>query len=103
LSIILKHLEEAVWEGVDLIHLAQYRDQWLALVNIVINFEVSLNVGSVLTSWANSLEGLYCSFCAALIMQYALTIVTGYSCLLHSSILASAVGRVFLILLFYTY
>jgi hypothetical protein len=27
LSIILKHLEEAVWEGVDLIHLAQYRDQ----------------------------------------------------------------------------
>ena len=27
LSIILKHLEEAVWEGVDWIHLAQDRDQ----------------------------------------------------------------------------
>jgi hypothetical protein len=27
LSIILKHLEETVWEGVDLIHLAQDRDQ----------------------------------------------------------------------------
>jgi hypothetical protein len=27
LSIILKHLEEAVWEGIDRIHLAQDRDQ----------------------------------------------------------------------------
>jgi len=27
LSIILKHLEEAVWEGADWIHLAQDRDQ----------------------------------------------------------------------------
>jgi hypothetical protein len=27
LSIILKHLEEAVWEGVDWIHLAQDREQ----------------------------------------------------------------------------
>jgi hypothetical protein len=41
LSIILKHLEEAVWEGVDLIHLAQDRDQWQDLVNIVMSFEVS--------------------------------------------------------------
>jgi len=27
LSIMLKHLEEAVWEGVDWIHVAQDRDQ----------------------------------------------------------------------------
>jgi hypothetical protein len=27
LSIILKHLEEAVWEGIDRIHLTQDRDQ----------------------------------------------------------------------------
>jgi hypothetical protein len=103
LSIILKHLEEAVWEGIDRIHLTQDRDQWQALVNIVMSFEVSWNVGSVLTSWATSLEGLHCSFCTTLLMQYALTIAIGCGCLLHSSTFASAVGPVFLLLLFYTY
>jgi len=31
------HLKEIGWEGVDWIHLAQDRDQWLVLVNTVIN------------------------------------------------------------------
>jgi hypothetical protein len=30
-------LRETGWEGVDWIHLAQDRDQWLALVNTVMN------------------------------------------------------------------
>jgi len=32
-------LREA-WEGVDWMHLAQDRDQWSALVNIVMNLQV---------------------------------------------------------------
>jgi hypothetical protein len=31
---------EIEWEGVDWIHLAQDRDQWWALVNTVITFEL---------------------------------------------------------------
>jgi hypothetical protein len=34
------HLMEVGWEGVDCIHLAQDRDQWLALVNTVMNLRV---------------------------------------------------------------
>jgi hypothetical protein len=33
-------LGEIGWEGVDWIHLAQDRDQWRALVNTVMNFQV---------------------------------------------------------------
>jgi hypothetical protein len=39
--IILKWiLEEKGWEGMDGIHLAQDRDQWRAVVNTVMNFQV---------------------------------------------------------------
>jgi hypothetical protein len=31
---------ETEWESVDWIHLAQDRNQWLALVNVVMNFQV---------------------------------------------------------------
>jgi hypothetical protein len=34
-------LREIGWEGMDLIDLAQDRDQWRALVNTVIKFQVS--------------------------------------------------------------
>jgi hypothetical protein len=34
-------LREIVWEGVDWIHLAQNRDQWWALVNVVMNLRVT--------------------------------------------------------------
>jgi hypothetical protein len=37
---LFMHLREIGWEGVDWMHLAQDRDQWLALVNIVMNFGV---------------------------------------------------------------
>jgi hypothetical protein len=33
-------LREIRWEGVDWIHVAQVRDQWLALVNRVMNIRV---------------------------------------------------------------
>jgi len=33
-------LREAVWETVDWIHLTQDRDQWRAVVNMVLNFQV---------------------------------------------------------------
>jgi hypothetical protein len=33
-------LRERGWGGVDWIHLAQYRDEWQALVNMVMNFWV---------------------------------------------------------------
>jgi hypothetical protein len=40
--IILKHIiREIEWDGMDWIDLAQDRDQWRALVNIVMNFRVS--------------------------------------------------------------
>jgi hypothetical protein len=32
-------LREVGWEGVDLMHLAQDRDQWRAIVNMVMNRE----------------------------------------------------------------
>jgi hypothetical protein len=46
---IITDLREMGWEGVDWIHLAQYRDQWLALVNTVKNLRVPLNAGNLLT------------------------------------------------------
>jgi hypothetical protein len=33
-------LRETGWEGVDWIHLAQDTDQWQAVVNTVMNFQV---------------------------------------------------------------
>jgi hypothetical protein len=38
-------LMEIGWEGVDWIHLAQDRDQWLALVNTVMNLRVPKKAG----------------------------------------------------------
>jgi hypothetical protein len=54
---IRMNLRETVWEGVDLIPLAQDRDQWWALVNAVMKLRVPLNVGIFLTS-LDSQEGL---------------------------------------------
>jgi hypothetical protein len=42
-------LREIGWEGVDWIHLAQDRDQWLAVVNTVMNLRVPYKVGNFLT------------------------------------------------------
>jgi hypothetical protein len=38
------------WEGRDWIHLAQDRDKWRALVNIVMNLWVQQNVGNFFTT-----------------------------------------------------
>jgi hypothetical protein len=38
---IKPHLKETGWEGIDWINLTQYRDWWWALVNMVINVDVS--------------------------------------------------------------
>jgi hypothetical protein len=43
--------KEVGWEGVDWIHLVQDKDQWWALVNIVINLRVPYKAGNFLTSW----------------------------------------------------
>jgi hypothetical protein len=37
------------WDGMDLIELAQHRDQWRALVNTAMNLRVLYNVGKFLT------------------------------------------------------
>jgi hypothetical protein len=37
---IRMNLREVWWEGVDWMHLAQYRDQWRAVVNTVMNLRV---------------------------------------------------------------
>jgi hypothetical protein len=38
-------LRERRWGGMDWFDLAQYRSQWFALVNTVMNFQVSLILG----------------------------------------------------------
>jgi hypothetical protein len=43
-------LREAEWDGVDWIDLAQDRDQWRALVKMVMNLWVSYNAGKFLSS-----------------------------------------------------
>jgi hypothetical protein len=48
--IILKDLNETESEGVDCMHLAQDSDQWLALVNTVMNLWVPQKVRNFLTS-----------------------------------------------------
>jgi hypothetical protein len=35
-----RDLKEICWKGVDFIHLAQDRDQWKVLVNMVMNLQV---------------------------------------------------------------
>jgi hypothetical protein len=44
------YLREIGWNGVDWIDLAQDRDQWRALVNTVMNFQVPYNDGKFLSS-----------------------------------------------------
>jgi hypothetical protein len=48
------YLRETGFEGLDWINMAQDRDQWQALVNVVLNFWVPQNEGNFLTS------GAYC-------------------------------------------
>jgi len=42
-------LREIGWDGADWIHKAQDRDQWRALVNMVMNLRVPQEEGNVLT------------------------------------------------------
>jgi hypothetical protein len=42
-------LREIEWDGVDLIDMAQDRDQWRALVNTVLNLRVPRNAGKLLS------------------------------------------------------
>jgi len=44
-------LKEAVCKGVDWIHVAENRDHWRPLVNIVMNFRILQWTGNLLTSW----------------------------------------------------
>jgi hypothetical protein len=46
------NLREIGWDGMDSIDLAQDRDQWRALVNMVMNLPVPSNVGKFLSSCA---------------------------------------------------
>jgi hypothetical protein len=41
---------EIGWEGVELIHLVQDRDQWRALVNTIMILRVPYKVGNFLTA-----------------------------------------------------
>jgi hypothetical protein len=43
------YLKEIGLQSVDWTHLAQVRDQWWALVNVVMNFLFPYNVGNLLT------------------------------------------------------
>jgi hypothetical protein len=42
-------LRETGWDGVDWINMAQDRDQWRALLNTVMNFQVPLNAENFLS------------------------------------------------------
>jgi hypothetical protein len=46
------NLKEVGWEDVDWIHLAQHRDQWRALMNMVMNLlQVPYNAGNLFSSY----------------------------------------------------
>jgi hypothetical protein len=45
-------LREIRWDGVDWIDMAQDRDQWRALVNMVMNLRGPQNTGKFLRGWA---------------------------------------------------
>jgi hypothetical protein len=47
---IKMYLRERGWDGMDWIDLAKDRDQWKALVNMVMNFRVPQNAGIFLSS-----------------------------------------------------
>jgi hypothetical protein len=49
-DIIKMNLREMDWSRMKSIYLAQVRDQWLALLNTVMNFQVSENSGMFLSS-----------------------------------------------------
>jgi hypothetical protein len=44
-------LGEIGWDGMNWIDLAQDRNQWMALVNMVMNLQVLENAGNFLSSW----------------------------------------------------
>jgi hypothetical protein len=43
-------IREVGWEGVDWIHLAENRDQWRAIVNMVMNLRDAYKMGNFMTS-----------------------------------------------------
>jgi hypothetical protein len=47
-------LRDIACDGMELIDLAQDRDQWVALVNTVMNYRVLLNVREFLSSFTSS-------------------------------------------------
>jgi hypothetical protein len=47
----IQHLRETGWDGVNWIDMVQYRDQWRALMNKVINLRVPENAGKWLRNW----------------------------------------------------
>jgi len=42
-------LREILWEGVDRMHLAEYRDQWRDLLKKIMNLRVPQKAGNCLT------------------------------------------------------
>jgi hypothetical protein len=49
-DIIKRDLREIGWGGMDWIDLARNRDEWRALVNMVMNFQVPQNAGKFMSS-----------------------------------------------------
>jgi hypothetical protein len=44
-------LRDIGWDGVDWMDMAQDRDQWRALVNMILNLRVPQNAGKFLSGW----------------------------------------------------
>jgi len=47
------YLKEKGSYGIEMIHLAQNRDKWWVLVNMVMNLEIPYNAGNFFTSCGN--------------------------------------------------